>query len=114
MRQPVLKDPVRFNTKPRGPFFCCIGPRVGMECVPGDVSYKTLGEAIDVLAREALPPTPEQMIGVVCDRYGIVVVGWHEDQWLGLECGYEALRKLDVMDPGDLLLAEIEARATAP
>jgi len=109
----MLKNPVAFDSKPRGPFFCCIGPREGMPCVPGDIVYETLDEAVDVLAREALPPLPEQMIGVVCDRYGIVVVGWHHDQWLGLEVGYRALERLEVLDPGQLLVAEIEARASA-
>ena len=118
MRQPVLKDPVPFDTKPRGPFFCCIGPRDGMGCVPGDIAYDRLDDAVDVLTREAMPPYPTQIMGVVCDRYGVIVVGWNYDgasrpQWYGLRKGFDALDKLGVLPPGDFLLAEIEAKAAA-
>ena len=118
MRQPVLKDPMPFDTKPRGPFFCCIGPRDGKDMIPADTVYDSLDDAVDVLAREAMPPHPSQMIGVVCDQYGVMVVGWHYDgpgrpQWFGLAKGFEALGALSVLPPAELLLAEIEAQAAA-
>jgi hypothetical protein len=119
LRQPVLKDPVPFDAKPRGPFFCCIGPRPGKDIVPGDVAYDTLDQAVDVLAREAMPPQPSQIMGVVCDRYGVVVVGWNYDrpgrpQWFGVRCGFEALGALGVLPPAEFIFAEVEAQAAAP
>lgn len=91
-----------FDYEPNGPFIV-----FGNDYFKHDMDDLT--DAFDELFRYTLPPTPDRTCGIM-DRDGVIVIGYNQGSWFGVEAGFDRYRDHPLTHPLEYELAVDEAR----
>ncbi len=108
---PNIKPPQHWKHVPVGPFWF-------VKSTATIVNDLTLDEAITMFAEQAVPAHNTRM-AYVCDRTGVIVVGYYTHdhcapEWLGLDIGFRLLHDEPLVETLEIMLAEEQARKAAP
>ena len=100
---PNVKISPHFDYTPIGPFYMFSTNRHHFK---HDI---TLEEAFELVVRYSFPAEPGESFAIA-DNDGVIVLGYNNDRWWGLEAGFDLYRDHPLTHPLEYELAVTEAK----